>query len=693
MEKVREKNKYKNKRYYGKSEKEIPYIRSSGLNCEGGVNGIFTGRCCAETDGDGRAEESGAACGAESGANVDTRAGKRSEDAVGATSSASSTDATTDEASKSDGEATKSDAGVAQPNVGQPEEGCDDNGFSFNIMFRDHAEDADPYRDGNTVAVADGMGGAGACLLKIDEATVKKIGKIVTAAVEVQGFGKNIGESDCRNGYAADSFARSWRKYVEYLRNAYGERDCRATHAAVASRIVMAVFGGMVESCRASDCKILSEEFAERFHRAAVGALRETTVKLGISLPENDLSHASILPSTFVAASVDNGSADSRIVSVCWAGDSRCYFMDGNGLRILSEDEEDKSGGLTNFMTGGKRSVSLNYAKFILDDDTPFAVFVCSDGLFDMLGDDSVFGLAGKMRTAFAESGNMTEVGIRLRAQCEPRVGDDCSVALVSFGGFEAVRSAVMALGDKFAGLEEEKDRLEYDIRYAENPAAVENLCAIMQNRCRSNAVEIAERILSMGKRADGKNLLEKLLGLVEPVHDSSREAVAALRGADIVFRKKDGFSEVVPPLTERLRIYLLCADEDTESVGFGGTGDNGVGEAVLAVMKAVLRVMNDSGADYSIDMHMPADDGETLAVLVSVLETQPRAVVETLAACGKSVAAGFNTSYAVLYERLLEAAKRAGTETEEIIADFKSRYDGLVRVPKSICRTEMKSD
>ena len=61
---------------------------------------------------------------------------------------------------------------------------CEDNGFAFNIMFRDHAEDADPYRDRKTIAVADGMGGSGSCFMPMDDASVNKIKRIITGSAQ-----------------------------------------------------------------------------------------------------------------------------------------------------------------------------------------------------------------------------------------------------------------------------------------------------------------------------------------------------------------------------------------------------------------------------------------------------------------------------------------------------------------------------
>ena len=668
MEKVREKNKHKSKRYYGKPETEIPYFRDLGSKDDEGVRDIIVGRRCTETSACDRVEENIAPCGGKTDPSANVGAGKAPENTTESESAASATVAEAVNAEKSDGETAHAETDTAKSDGEMEKPECEDNGFAFNIMFRNHAEDADPYRDRRTIAVADGLGGSGSCFMPMDDASVNKIKRIIVAAVEGQSVEKRPCGTDCRTDCGADCFAKSWSEYVKYICDAKGEKEFRATHAAVSSRIVMAVFNGMVEMFRASDRRVLDEDFAERFRKAAVFALRETANQLGVSSLTDAMSHASVLPSTFVAASVEEVSRDFAMIRVFWAGDSRCYFMDENSLCVLSNDEEDASGGLINFMTGDKKTVALNYARFAYAQGKPFAVFVCSDGLFDMPGDDSVFGLAGKMRTAFAESGNMTEVGIRLRAQCEPRVGDDCSVALVSFGGFEAVRSAVMTLGDKFAGLKEEKDRLEYDIRYAEDPAAVENLCGTMQNRCRSNAVEIAERILAVSKQEFGSEMLEELIGGVDITHDLHKEAQAILTGKDIVFAVNDGLSKVATEQLKNLR-RLIGGEDTAQRVGDGK--HIGVEEAAFCIAVAVLRELNDKGVEYRVDV--PMNDEDRIAALVSLMEKHPRRVVEIIAHHGKSVAVGFNGAYAALYENLLRAKDRAGDEMSARIGDLKA--------------------
>ena len=154
MEKVREKNKHKSKRYYGKPETEIPYFRDLGSKDDEGVRDIIVGRRCTETSACDRVEESIAPCGGKTDPSANVGAGKAPENTTESESAASATVAEAVNAEKSDGETAHAETDTAKSDGEMEKPECEDNGFAFNIMFRYHAEDADPYRDRKTFLLA-----------------------------------------------------------------------------------------------------------------------------------------------------------------------------------------------------------------------------------------------------------------------------------------------------------------------------------------------------------------------------------------------------------------------------------------------------------------------------------------------------------------------------------------------------------
>lgn len=583
-------------------------------------------------------------------------------------------------------EDTREEESAAAETVAQ--DAGESNGFSFNIMFRDHAEDAEPYRDGNVVAVADGMGGAGAGRLFVDADDVRTIEKIVAQAVKSE-FGRDTeGDVDRATAQSDCSFGASWAKYAAYMSGRSDGEDRSVTHAAVASRIIMAVFDGAMNVLRRTNGgkTAFDETFAVKLRRALCRALCQTADQLKIRLPQHDLLHVSVLPGTFVAACVDDSVEGMADIHVIWAGDSRCYRLDEDGLRVLSEDEEDASGALVNYMNGGDRPVALNYARYCCGTSKPFAVFVCSDGLFDMTGGDTECGLAKKFADAFAEARGMREAGDRLRALCEPRVGDDCSVSFIAFGGFEGVRDAAVRAGAKFAKIAAEKERLYYDIQYADHPENLDNLCRTMQNRCRLYARDIAEKIFALGTQEKGAEMFGEIVALAEVCHDTEKEAEAILGGAKVVFERTGQLVETVGKLVDVLRDAAGRVSSEGESAM-----NDAERKSMVALVAGTLNVANGEGVEYRVEL--PADDGETVERIAAVVEKYPQAVVETVAAHGMSVAVGFNPGYALVYEGLFGARMRAGENTESQLAALKRDTDDLVRRPEPVLRRLIDTD
>ena len=155
-----------------------------------------------------------------------------------------------------------------------------------------------------------------------------------------------------------------------------------------------------------------------------------------------------ILPTTMAAALIQPGCGESLHVSPIWAGDSRVYILDANGLSQLTVDDSNQpdpmeglydDGTLTNLISAD-RDVKLNCCSFEIKP--PFMVIAATDGCFGYVSTPMEF--EGMILHTMLESANVAQWEDNLRKLIASFAGDDHTLCLVSFsyGSFENIQQS-----------------------------------------------------------------------------------------------------------------------------------------------------------------------------------------------------------------------------------------------------------
>lgn len=145
------------------------------------------------------------------------------------------------------------------------------------------------------------------------------------------------------------------------------------------------------------------------------------------------------LPTTAAVALVQQSDADGELsVSAIWAGDSRVYLLDSNGLAQLTVDDTTvpdpmetiyEDGVLKNILCSDKKA-GLHCSVFNVRP--PFAVFAATDGCFGYVSTPMEF--EGLILENLLESANAAEWEEKLSAAIGGCAGDDYTFCLAAFG-------------------------------------------------------------------------------------------------------------------------------------------------------------------------------------------------------------------------------------------------------------------
>ena len=215
--------------------------------------------------------------------------------------------------------------------------------FGFNMgKIPDHGEDADPIlRDGpdlGLVGVFDGMGGAGGTVYETDDGP--------------------------RSG------------------------------AYIASRIARDVVEGRMLELLEPDWNLRGEAAAADLHHSMQKALQDRLAELKAPTSRLRSKLLRALPTTMAVIGLQRSHRDGSRWSchVFWAGDSRAYVVEANGIRQLSTDDlRDSSDAMTNLHQDSVVSNAIsadtefhvNYRRVELD--APFLLVCATDGCFGYL--------------------------------------------------------------------------------------------------------------------------------------------------------------------------------------------------------------------------------------------------------------------------------------------------------------------
>lgn len=273
-------------------------------------------------------------------------------------------------------------------------------------------EDAVPFVGDNVLVVADGLGGSGSTVHKIDRTI----------------------HSDMRNeilfGVFGDiaQMSSEFRQYIEELLTPMTD-EIDDTSALWASRIVIARCVYALTEGEFKNANLKDEKNRAKLARFITNGLCNVVEKF--HLQKGKYACQLLLPTTLsVIRYAEKG--DSVIVEVVWAGDSRCYALLPDGLKLLSVDDEDKSGAITNLFHVGKSNVHLKYARYELKK--PCILLTVSDGVFDPFAPHEHFGMEHTILSTIAQSNSQEEVADKLKRFYDGVHADDATMACAALG-------------------------------------------------------------------------------------------------------------------------------------------------------------------------------------------------------------------------------------------------------------------
>lgn len=177
----------------------------------------------------------------------------------------------------------------------------------------------------------------------------------------------------------------------------------------------------------------------------------------------------SLLPTTLTAIRYEE--KDDCVVAEClWSGDSRCYVLAEDGLKLLSKDDEDASGAITNLFYIGNKKAVIHYRRYEIKK--PCLLMTVSDGFFDPFGDEEYIGVEYTFHKCFLESDSMPSLAARLTDEFDAIHGDDTTVALRAFGfaDFGEMKSILTPRAEKIIDLAGSWEKMSAAIQLADLP-------------------------------------------------------------------------------------------------------------------------------------------------------------------------------------------------------------------------------
>lgn len=317
--------------------------------------------------------------------------------------------------------------------------------FKFYSVLKN--EDACPYIGGNVIAVADGLGGSGSAVHAID--------RIKHGDMYADVTGSAFGDMQ--------TVSPGLQAYIEELiAPMIDAKD--DTSALWASRIVIARCVYALTEGEFKNADLSNEEARKELAMFIQAGLCAVVEKFG--LQNGKFDEQLLLPTTLAFIRYTE-QEHSVVAEVLWAGDSRCYAVTPDGLKVLSVDDEDDSGSITNLFYAYNGNVSLNYLRHEIEK--PCALLAVSDGVFDPFALHENLGMEYALLSAIKENDSPEGVAEALRKIYSDIHGDDATMVFVPFGiqSFEDLQIKLSTRTDRILAIYREQSRMSLALEVA----------------------------------------------------------------------------------------------------------------------------------------------------------------------------------------------------------------------------------
>lgn len=279
------------------------------------------------------------------------------------------------------------------------------------------------------LAVADGMGGSGCMKHVVRERNRSSLSRILEYVLPEYKNDSNEQDKSPFRKYVVGKDSK--QSYLERIFDPCIREEVN-TSARWASRIVMTRFLYYITEKKFDpnnpDEIVALRDFLKK-------GLKQTVDALSLTVSDPNMS---LLPTTFAALRYyplsGSETDDDCEVHAIWAGDSRCYLLNKDGLARLSADDEDEYKQLTNTFDA-EGQTELHCRRYVLKK--PFLLFCASDGFFDAY-DKYELSVEANLLNDIFEAKDFPELWTRLKDRYKRNVADDTSVALACVGFSES---------------------------------------------------------------------------------------------------------------------------------------------------------------------------------------------------------------------------------------------------------------
>lgn len=551
-------------------------------------------------------------------------------------------------------------------------------------------EDALPFIDGNVLIVADGLGGSGSTVHKIDRSKHKDMRSEILQSL----FGN----------YAA--LPHKFRSYIEEV--IFAMSDVKDdTSALWASRIVIARCAYLLTCGEYKGADLGNDRIRDNLVQDLIGKLDSVAEQFGLKA---DMEEQRLLPTTLAIIRYEE-KGDVVVAEALWAGDSRCYAILPEGLKALSQDDEDATGAITNLFYAGNKKCKLNYIRHELPK--PCVLMAVSDGVFDPYVPHDHLGVEVTVLGSIADSNSAEELESKLHRHYSTIKGDDATIAFCAVGApieYQKFKELFLERAQKVSDVYERYVRLNKVLDLAETPEDADNyvrnriatkfdyiagdLVEAIAEHCEDAA--LSEEILRIAVTTKRVYCRRKIKKFDERIKKSQR------RFADIVSESPERIARLLtvdkikedhPELAGAIERFKQSAQQYADSLQTQKSQEERMRE--LEVEKAEIeaelydKLENNviSRSTYDDATHINKEIRNHYSQLLSALSCETRDEVEKVLNSGRKVSTQIYNKVKEFIYKYFDYKDKCANGNE--IAAAKEKYDNAYGDLENICRNE----